>query len=549
MKNKIFVLLASMLALSFVSIAQQTIKYNGRDIFINGANVPWNSFGNDVGTHPSWGSGFSAFTFGKAFQNCKKYGINCVRLWIHCDGRATPEFDASGAVIGLDANFFSNFDAIMDSAARYNILVMPCLWSFDMTKANKGAGAFAGTHANLIRDTALTRTYIDKVLIPLVKRYDTNDHLFAWEVINEPEWSMKIKGGASTTDNVDAHEMQRFVGLIAAAVHRNSTKMVTVGSASVKYNSDVPGAIKNYWSDIELRNAANDSLAYLDFYQIHYYAWMYGGPDPFAVNKNILYWKLDKPTLIGELPGKDESYKLSQFYERTVKNGYCGLMFWSMMAGDGIASLKDFRNDTKRFRDANPDIVDYTNDTILSAQPPSVTISKDTIILSKDSLSKNNFGIYGRYKWTITNPNTWLKTSSDTGTGVSNITVIANEFNRDTTERIGYIYIKMDTFPLLKTIVIQNKSIIEKPTLANDGNHYLPVKVKPNPCKNVVNISVPETDLHSTFTIYNSLGIVVLTGMIPHSSTSISTSFLPKGAYIIKVISSKTIYSSILSIE
>ena len=68
--------------------------------------------------------------------------------------------------------------------------------------------------------------------------------------------------------------MQRFVARIAEAVHNVGLK-VTVGSASLKWNSDAGSAAGNFWSDQALMNAYASSKAYLDLYNIHYYDWMY----------------------------------------------------------------------------------------------------------------------------------------------------------------------------------------------------------------------------------------------------------------------------------
>ena len=100
-------------ALIYGAQPDATITYNGKAFFINGVNVPWNSFGSDMGTHYQWGALYSPSFFTTFFQACKSYGVNCVRLWVHCDGRSSPEFDGKGYVTGLDSNFISNFDDIL----------------------------------------------------------------------------------------------------------------------------------------------------------------------------------------------------------------------------------------------------------------------------------------------------------------------------------------------------------------------------------------------------------------------------------------------------
>jgi hypothetical protein len=354
------------LSAAFISFAAQpagTIRLNGKDYYINGINVPWNSFGSDVGTHYEWGALYSPSFFTTFFQACQSNGVNCARLWIHCDGRSSPEFDNSGNVTGLDTNFFSNFDDIFKIAASCNVMIMPCLWSFDMTKDfTSTAGKYAGLHADLIKDTTKTRSYINNALVPMVKRYANTCNLFAWEIINEPEWS--ISGPGTTTQLVSAAEMERFCAMIAEAIHANSNKMVTVGSACLKWcSSRQPPAEAQYWNDSALKTAYNKPGAVLDFYQIHYYDWMFNadwGYDPFQALKTPAYWKLDKPVLIGESPAAAGQYTMKQMVDSAFAHGYAGIMPWSYNANDGVGTWNACKNELKTFRDAHASLVDFT---------------------------------------------------------------------------------------------------------------------------------------------------------------------------------------------
>src|SRR5204863_6287854 len=100
-----FILLSNMVGFAQDS-TKHLIYYEGKPMFINGLNVAWNNFGGDVGNHYLWGSNYNPAWFENLFKDCEENGINCVRLWIHTDGRANPEFDKDGYVKGLDADFF-----------------------------------------------------------------------------------------------------------------------------------------------------------------------------------------------------------------------------------------------------------------------------------------------------------------------------------------------------------------------------------------------------------------------------------------------------------
>jgi hypothetical protein len=60
-----------------------------------GVNIPWHWFGYDIG-----GGAFDGKWFGAFFASIEGKS-NVVRFFLHADGRATPQFDASGFVVGL----------------------------------------------------------------------------------------------------------------------------------------------------------------------------------------------------------------------------------------------------------------------------------------------------------------------------------------------------------------------------------------------------------------------------------------------------------------
>jgi len=369
-----------------------TLTVNGRQYYVNGINVPWNQFGSDVGSHPQWGHLYSSSWFETFCSACQTSGVNAARLWIHCDGRSSPEFDGTGVVTGLDATFLPDLADIFARALSHNVMLMPCLWSFDMTgDGASSAGPYAGLHANLITDTVKTRSYITNALLPIVQQFRNAPNLLGWEIINEPEWSVNdIEDGGGTTQTVTADQMKRFCGMIASAIHRNSANLVTVGSACLKWSSPRnPPAVIHLWGDAALRAACGgDTAAHVDFYQIHYYDWMYNadwGYDPFQLSpaKTPAYWQLDKPTLVGESPAKAGNYTVTQMLDNCFANGYCGIFPWSYWGGDGAGDWPSVRSQLKAFRDAHAALVDFQLPTVVPAavRPASARPSGPAICL------------------------------------------------------------------------------------------------------------------------------------------------------------------------
>ena len=344
----------------------QLINYKGKDFFINGINIPWNVYGRDFGTHYQNGALYDSTWFENTFTQLQNSGINCARMWLHTDGCATPEFDTNGYVTGLDSNFFANLDDFFARAQKHNIMIIPSLWDFYMFKDNSALGMFGGMHADLIQDTAKSRSYINNALIPMVQRYANQCNLLAWEVMNEPEWAMNIPSGGTTAQVVQAYEMQRFAGMVAEAVHQHSPKMVTIGSASLMYSSEkftfTTPCIGNYWKDQALQSAYNSPLAYMDFYQIHYYDWMTGlvDFDPFDLSHPVSFWMLDKVTLIGETQGNSNTHGSQEMLNNAYSGNYAGVMFWSFSAGaDSMGQFSDFSWANDGFADAHHAIVDF----------------------------------------------------------------------------------------------------------------------------------------------------------------------------------------------
>lgn len=315
----------------------KAIIYEGKEIYLNGMNVAWNSFGTDFGMHHEWGGLYDPVWFEKTFRTLEKNGVNCIRIWIHCDGRSSPEFDDSGYVTGIDFNFFIDFEDMLMKAASHNILVMPVLWSFDMAVRNEGGGKFAGVHADLLTDEKKQQSYIDNFMIPFCKFCKDKKNVIAIETTNEPEWMIDIVETEAKRVPIPRVQCERFNGRMAACIHRYAKKMATVGVSacfvSPIFPKKKPEAAFNLFSNDSMKVACpDDSLAYFDFYQIHWYPWM-----------NDEYWQVDltketvetmrltdKPVIIGEIQNRIPVSDALAFF----KNGMTGILMWSISEKD-----------------------------------------------------------------------------------------------------------------------------------------------------------------------------------------------------------------------
>ena len=256
--------------------------------FFLGINIPWRSFGMDIGTS-EWNKNWWDSKLKKAADS----GANSVRMWLHVDGRSSPKFSGR-RVTGMGAGRFADdLKALVKLARDRNLVLQICLWSFDMCK---NLYKDYGMRGDLITDESLTQSYIDNALVPMLGVLNSveSDHVVI-EVINEPEWCMtdgsRLGDCENSRDDADdddafdlkecvpAADMQRFVALIAKAVHDHSSLAVTVGAASLKWASTRQNGVAAYWSDSAMRKYGG-AAAELDLLNVHLWEWMYPWHEP-----------------------------------------------------------------------------------------------------------------------------------------------------------------------------------------------------------------------------------------------------------------------------
>ena len=354
------------------------VPWLGGRWFLSGTNVPWQNggFGADFGTVEEWGQHtYSQGATKGMFAALKAAGANTVRWWVFADGRGAPEFDSAngGNVTGLDAQFLPSLEDAIQIAAQSNIYLVFNLWSFDMLYDDStpgGRGEHAGGHRDLIVETVKRQSFIGNALIPMLQHpisgttytVGTHPNVLGWDIINEPEWGIAESGSVNPgiSQPVSLADLRRFVAEVAAAIHQNSNQWVTLGSASLKWNSDgALGAVGNWWSDAALTPYA--SQGYLDFYQIHYYGWMNGDEVFWSYSPLFNTWAaagLDKPAVVGELPADalaDTGRTLSALLDGIYNNCYAGAWVWSYYGVDGHG---DWEAAQGAYRDFNAQHVD-----------------------------------------------------------------------------------------------------------------------------------------------------------------------------------------------
>jgi mannan endo-1,4-beta-mannosidase len=112
-----------------LQVRGKDLVYNGQKVFLSGANLAWDNYGND------WGSG-KYFNHRSMYQGYFKEiadnGGNVVRIWVNFEGwNGTPKWDGNGNVVGTDEKnqLLSEMSAVLDDAAAHNIFVIFSLWN------------------------------------------------------------------------------------------------------------------------------------------------------------------------------------------------------------------------------------------------------------------------------------------------------------------------------------------------------------------------------------------------------------------------------------
>ncbi|MDC0668774.1 cellulase family glycosylhydrolase [Nannocystis radixulma] len=314
--------------------AGSTIPVGGEDYFLLGANYPWLNYGGDFGGN-DWGV-YGVHTkqaeVGAHFDAMQGYGLRVARWFVFTDGRAGISFAGDGTPTGLGEHVLEDMNEAVAIARARGIYLVPVLLDFHwMFWAQQNGGVQTGGRSDCLRDPSKRAALIDAVIVPLLQAFADEPAILAWEIMNEPEWSIADLPAASPDGGADAvplADFYAFAAAVADAVHANTSAYVTLGSASLKwYRVWTPGfAAAHGFSPLEL-----------DFYQTHYYPWMdnqawNGDPELGTVQfsptaQMYADLGLDRPMVVSEFIASDQA---SARLDVLLANGYAGAWPWSL---------------------------------------------------------------------------------------------------------------------------------------------------------------------------------------------------------------------------
>ena len=314
--------------------AAHGLTWDGKKRFALGTNWAWHEFGADFGGISAWNKkGVSqspdVYQSDLAAMTAKK--VNVIRWWMF------PRLDSSGVTFGADdvptgigGTLVADLEKGLELAEQNDVYLMLTLFSFDNFNPTKDE---SGVHhvglQPMVVDADKRKRLLQNLVAHVADAVEASRYkkrALAWDIINEPEWAMtgpNRYGGQSfePTSGLQAvthSEMETFVSEAAAVLHSHSRAPVTVGSAAIKWASA--------WKH-----------ASLDFYQLHYYDWVYEW-FPYATFTLESEGLNDKPVVLGEFPNAGLSAisskslparTASQFIADLWDHGYAGAMSWA----------------------------------------------------------------------------------------------------------------------------------------------------------------------------------------------------------------------------
>lgn len=346
------------LASQTIVVSGNKFQVDGKDIYINGVNAPW-QWQSDCDIN-FMRKNFDANYWDAELQKYIDANANVVRVWIHGSGNYSPALDGNGYVTAYPETdqFWKDMDALVALAESKKIYLMPTFWSFDMASTNSW---YYSQYRQILTDDNKAGSYINNFLIPFVTRYKDNQWIMGYDLCNEPEHIWRD----ANCGNLSDWWVTRFFARCAIAVHNNCSQPVTIGAMWAIYNSNTLGtgdgdnrAGYNRYSDANMKNYFDDPMSYLDFYSPHWYQWQ-GSNGPF--NRTVSQWigSDDKPVITGETYGGDLSFiTMADFYNHSYTNGFDGVMGWkNACQNDGYGTWAGVEGGLSAFYNQHPELV------------------------------------------------------------------------------------------------------------------------------------------------------------------------------------------------
>jgi hypothetical protein len=251
-------------------------------------------------------------------------GISVVRWFLFCDGRSGIRYE-SGIPAGVDDYLYKDVETALGIATQLGMRVCFSLFDFAWLQTPVSAVSNAEFPGRVALQFAGGReALLHRVLIPLFRKFRAHPGLFAWEVVNEPEWAIH-EFQPFPSASLSLANGRSFFAEVAQAIREEANVPATLGCARLQW--------VRTWSEIGL-----------DYLQAHYY------PEQERDQKLSLQQQLAAlapfaPQLfVGELPANDPAtpgYSLVSALNTCRDAGIAGVGIWRWRppepGGDDVA--------------------------------------------------------------------------------------------------------------------------------------------------------------------------------------------------------------------
>jgi len=310
------------------------LTWECRKRFALGTNWAWHNFAADFGGIAAWNqSGVSqnasAYQNDLAAMKAKKAGV--IRWWMFPRFWSSGiSFDANDVPQGVGGSLIADVQEGLELAEQADTYLVLTLFSFDNFKPTaEESGIHTPGLQPMVLDASKRRKLLDNVIAPIAAAVEASPYrkrVLAWDMINEPEWAMTGPNpygndpfeAQSGLQAVTHSQMVTFLNELAAALRAHSSAQLTLGAAAIKWGTA--------WTHLDL-----------DFYQLHYYDWVYEWY-PYGTVTLQSQGLTDKPVVMGEFPNAGLSAipsknlparTASQFASDLLDHGYAGALSWS----------------------------------------------------------------------------------------------------------------------------------------------------------------------------------------------------------------------------
>ena len=222
----------------------------------------------------------------------------------------------TAAVVALDDNVRRDLDVALTVLEAHGLRAIFAITDYLLcAPAQIVAGVQTGGRRRYVARDGDRDRFMARVVEPLVMQAGTSDVVYAWDVINEPEWVTWGEGTWRFWRAVSPISMRAFVEAAVVRIHAAGAR-ATVGLASIRGLDLVRGLG-------------------LDLYQVHWYDDVI---DRAALAQLVAAFDLDAPLLLGEFPSRRSACSVAEVLSLARAAGYSGALAWSLLADDPFSA-------------------------------------------------------------------------------------------------------------------------------------------------------------------------------------------------------------------